>query len=107
MKVFISQPMRDRTDAEIRFVRKLAIEDLSSKFDTEIEVIDTFFNDESFRDQAVVCLGKSIEKMQEAELAVFISDKEPWHAYRGCRIEFMVATEYDIPHMEINVAEIL
>ena len=42
-KLFISQPMKDKTDEEIKAVRKAIIADVSKLVCDEVEVIDSFF----------------------------------------------------------------
>ena len=92
MKVFISQPMRNRSEEDIMTERKVIIEKLN---DMHIEVIDTIFNENvpmNFN-EGVYYLGKSILKMAEAD-ALFMIDG--WREARGCRIERQVAEAYGI-----------
>lgn len=92
MKVFISQPMRNRTQEDIIAERKVIIEKLNAM---HIEVIDTIFNENvpmNFN-EGVYYLGKSILNMAEAD-AIFMC--EGWESARGCRIERQVAQDYGI-----------
>lgn len=41
-KVFISQPMVDKTDEEIKAVRNKIIEEIRAYVDDDVEVIDSF-----------------------------------------------------------------
>lgn len=44
MKVFISQPMRDKTDEQIKAERKRAVQAIKEKFSTDdVQILDTFF----------------------------------------------------------------
>ena len=43
MKVFISQPMRDKTDEQIESEREKAIKAIREKHNEEVEIIDSFF----------------------------------------------------------------
>ena len=48
MKLFISQPMRDKTDEEIKAEREKIIKEVEKLFG-EVEVIDSFFEKESVK----------------------------------------------------------
>ena len=92
MKVMISQPMRGKTEEQIREERKAIIEKFNNM---HIEVIDTIFTDEPPKDcnVAVYYLGKSISAMKDID-AIYMDDG--WREARGCRIEHQVAQEYGI-----------
>ena len=92
MKVMISQPMRGKTEEQIREERKAIIEKFNNM---HIEVIDTIFTDEPPKDcnVAVYYLGKSISAMKDID-AIYMDDG--WREARGCRIEYQVAKEYGI-----------
>lgn len=98
MKVFISQPMRDKTDEQIKAERKRAVEAIKEKFGTEdVQILDTFFEGAPHNAKPLWFLGKSIQFLGEADLAYFIGD---WKNYRGCRTENFVAKEYGIKVIE-------
>lgn len=42
-KLFISQPMKDKTDEEIKAIRAKIIADASKLINDDIEIIDSFF----------------------------------------------------------------
>lgn len=42
-KLFISQPMKDKTDEQIKAVRQTAIQKTTELLGEEVEVIDSFF----------------------------------------------------------------
>lgn len=44
-KLFISQPMKDKTDAEILAVREQVIQSAKNLLGEDVEVIDSFFQD--------------------------------------------------------------
>ena len=92
MKVMISQPMRGKTEEQIREERKAIIEKFNNM---HIEVIDTIFTEEPLKDcnVAVYYLGKSISAMKDID-AIYMDDG--WREARGCRIEHQVAKEYGI-----------
>ena len=72
MKVFISQPMRNRSEEDIMAERKVIIEKLNAM---HIEVIDTIFTEEApeNNNEGIYYLGKSILKMAEAD-AIFMCE---------------------------------
>lgn len=97
MKVFISQPMRDKTNEQIEAERARAVDSIKSKYpDQEIEILDTFFKDAPHEAAPLWFLGKSIQLLGKADLAYFIGD---WKNYRGCRTEKTVCDEYGIETM--------
>ena len=66
-KLFISQPMRGKTDEEILAVRKKAIESAKRELGVEPEVIDSFFQGAPAEAKPLWFLGKSLELMSEAK----------------------------------------
>lgn len=96
-KLFISQPMRDKTDEEIIAERKRAIESAKKHLGEEVEVIDSFFKDAPHDARPLWFLGKSLELLSTADVAYFCKD---WDKYRGCRIENTCAIEYGIDVIE-------
>lgn len=98
IKIFISQPMRDKTDEEILKERERAIAVIKEKFgDNEVEVLDTFFTDHKEDSNPLEFMGRSIIYLGRANMAYFIKG---WNEARGCRIEHLCATEYGIPVIE-------
>ena len=98
MKIFISQPMKDKTDEEIEKERERAINRIQEKYqDEKIEILDSFFKDAPHEAKPLWFLGKSFEILSNANLAYFIGN---WRQYRGCQMEHMACTEYHIETME-------
>ena len=98
-KLFISQPMRGKTDEEILREReeairkaKLVLEEFN-KEETEVEVIDSFFQNAPADVRPLWFLGKSLELLSTADIAVFVPG---WENYRGCKIEHECCLQYDI-----------
>ena len=87
MKIMISQPMRGKTNEQIREERAELVKQLESEGH---KVINTLF-DLSKDKTAVHYLAKSIEAMADVDVVVFMPG---WQQARGCRIEYQVATEY-------------
>ena len=97
-KLFISQPMRDKTNEEIKSARNEIIQRVKEKYpDEEIEVIDSFF--ENAPHDAKPLWFLSLELLSTADIAYFATD---WNAYRGCKIEHTCAVEYGIKRMYDN-----
>lgn len=99
-KVFISQPMRDKTDKEILDERLKAIDEIAKKLNvekTEVEIVDSFFQGAPHEAAPLWFLGKSLQLLSTADIAYFVKG---WQDYRGCRLEHMAATEYGIEVIE-------
>ena len=97
-KIFISQPMKDKTDEFILAEREKAIESAKNYFNEEVEVIDSFFQNAPHDAKPLWFLGKSLELMSNADVAIFASG---WKEYRGCKIEHTCAEEYGIKIIEL------
>ena len=96
-KLFISQPMRGKTDEEIRAEREKAISLAKSYTGDEVEVIGSFFND--FNGTPLEFLAKSIALLATADIVYFA---EGWERARGCRIEHECAVAYEIDRIELD-----
>lgn len=92
-RLFISQPMRGKTDEEILAVRAKAIESAERNLGEKVEVIDSFFQDAPVDAKPLWYLAKSIELLATADVVYFAKD---WEKYRGCRIENICAVDYGI-----------
>lgn len=90
LKVMISQPMRGKTNEQIRKER----EELARKLEKDnFEVIDTIISEKAplGRNEAIYYLAKSIEFISEVDIVYFMKG---WENARGCRIENSVCQEY-------------
>lgn len=96
-KLFISQPMSDKTDEEIEAERSLAIESARKELNDDIEVIDSFFKGAPHSATPLWFLGKSFELLSTADVAYFCKG---WDKYRGCKMEHKACEEYGIQIME-------
>lgn len=96
-KLFISQPMKDKTDAEILAVREQAIQSAKNLLGEDVEVIDSFFQNAPHDAKPLWFLAKSLELLATADVVYFVKD---WEKYRGCRIENTCAIEYGITVIE-------
>lgn len=93
-KLFISQPMRDRTHKEIMAVREKAIEKAKDILGCDVEVIDSFSTNFI---NPLWCLGEAIQLLSTADIAYFC---DGWQTARGCKIEHECAVEYGINIIE-------
>lgn len=95
-KIFISQPMRDKTDDEIKAEREKAIKEVESELGEKVQVLDSFFEGAPHDAKPLWFLAKSLELLAKADIAYFCKG---WENYRGCRIEKTCAIEYGIEQM--------
>lgn len=89
LKVFISQPMRGKTDKEILEERKRLKEAVIQNFRfNPIEVLDTFFSNLEIPDDVkhpkIYYLSKAIEMLSKADILL---SAENWERYHGCIFE--------------------
>lgn len=92
-KLFISQPMRGKTDEEILKEREIAIEKARDVLGEEVEVIDSFFQSAPVNAKPLWFLGKSLELLSTADIVYFA---DGWENARGCKIEHECVVEYGI-----------
>lgn len=98
-RLFISQPMRGKTDEEILAVRERAIASAKKYLgeNEEVEVVDSFFQNAPTDARPLWFLGKSLELLSTADVAYFAKG---WEDARGCKIENTCALEYGIDVIE-------
>lgn len=92
-KVFISQPMRDKSKEDIELERAYLIQYAREHFGNDIEIIDSYFEDFPENAKPMYFLGKAIELLSKADIAIFAKEFEK---SRGCYIENMCAHKYGI-----------
>lgn len=96
-RIFISQPMRDKTNEEIKEEREKIISMCKEEYG-EIEVIDSFFENAPHDAKPLWFLGKSFEMLSMADVTVFAKG---WENARGCKMEHEACKEYGIEIAEI------
>ena len=89
IRLFISQPMRNKTDEEILEEREYAVKRVKEILG-DVHVIDSFFKDVPTDTSPLWFLGKSLELLSTADVVYFCNG---WDTARGCRIEQMCAVE--------------
>jgi Asp-tRNA(Asn)/Glu-tRNA(Gln) amidotransferase A subunit family amidase len=95
MKVMISQPMKGKTEEQIRNERAAAVARIEAAGDI---VVDTIFPD--FKNEGNVplkYLAKSLDAMADVDAVLFL---DGWESARGCIIEHSAAEAYGIRVME-------
>ena len=92
-KLFISQPMRGKSDEEILMEREKAIKAAEKLVGEPVEVIDSFFQNAPADAKPLWFLGKSLELLSNADVAYFAPG---WKDARGCIIEHDCAISYGI-----------
>lgn len=99
IRLFISQPMKGKTDEEILAVREKAVASAKKILPDgeEVAVIDSFFQNALADARPLWFLGKSLELLSTADVAYFAKG---WQDARGCRIENTCAIEYGIEAIE-------
>lgn len=102
-KLFISCPMKGRTEENIRSSMDRLHKIAEAFFDQELEVIPSYIEHKPPVDnnQSVWYLGESIKKMAEADY--FIGVDRTYGAFNGCNNEYHVAQDYGIPNTLIDI----
>lgn len=104
VRLFISQPMRGKTDEQIESEREKLVEIAEAVYfgGGGVEVIDSFFkgglNAPTGAKAPLYYLSKSLELLATADVAIFAED---WRGARGCRIEHECAKQYRVPMIEL------
>ena len=105
-KLFISQPMKGKSDEEILKERNKAIAEAERLCDDVVEVLDSFFQGAPADAKPLWFLGKSLEILSQADVVYFAPGADVvyfapgWKEARGCRIEHQCAVEYGIDRIE-------
>lgn len=103
VRLFISQPMRGKSDEEIESEREdlIAIAKAVYAGRGEVEVIDSFFKGgldvPAGAKAPLYYLSKSLELLATADVAIFAED---WWEARGCRIERECADGYGVARIK-------
>lgn len=94
-KLFVSVPMRGRTEEEI----KASIQKMKKIAEIyegeELELIDSYIEDNPPKDskEAIWYLGESLKKLAQADVFIGIDDAYDWN---GCYIERDTAQRYSV-----------
>lgn len=96
LKVFISQPMRDKTDEEILEERNKIKEFLTQKYKNDhLEFLDSFFPNLKIPDDVkikkIYYIAKAIEVLSKADI---LFSAKGWFNYKGCKFEREIFRTY-------------
>ena len=94
-KLFISQPMKGKSENEIMKERESAIKRAELVIGEEVEVIDSYFTEDEPQgvNSGLWWLGTSLLLLATADIVYFA---QGWDKARGCKIEHACAEEYGI-----------
>lgn len=97
-KLFISVPMKGRTEENIKKSMDKMHKIAEIIFDQPLERIESYIPDNApgdCRNKRIWFLGESIKLMSEADC--FIGVNNCYGEFSGCYVERMVAKEYNVP----------
>ena len=105
-KLFISCPMKGRTEENIKKSMEKMHKMAEIIFDQELEVIPTYIEDNppENNNQSVWYLGKSIQLLAEADFFIGIDYS---NYFKGCEIENSVARSYGIKNVSVNIYDLM
>lgn len=98
-KLFVSVPMKGRTEEEIKATIQKMKKIAEVYEGEELELIDSYIEDNPPKDnnEAVWYLGESLKKLAQADVFMGICESYDWN---GCQIERETAERYGIkPYM--------
>ena len=105
-KLFVSVPMKGRTEEEIKAsIQKM--KKIAKIYEgEELELIDSYIEDNPPKDskEAVWYLGESLKKLAEADVFIGINDAFGWN---GCQIENDVVSRYGIKNYHISARYVI
>lgn len=95
-KLFISVPMRDKSEEQIRKAMEKMHKIAEVVFEENLAVIPSYIEDNPPEGcvAGLWYLGESIKKMAEADYFIGVSNS---YGYSGCELERDAAREYGIP----------
>lgn len=100
-KLFVSVPMKGRTEEEIKASIKKMKKIAEAYEGEELELIDSYIEDNppQNNNQAIWYLAKSLEKLANADIFIGIDDAWEWN---GCFVESEVAGRYGIKRYTVS-----
>ena len=90
-KVFVSLPMRGRSNEEI----KQKMLEMHSYVKDEYDLISTLLDTDDSKKNNLWYLGRSIQLLGEADLVIFT---QGWMDAPGCVVEMTACSQYSIPY---------
>ena len=103
-KLFISCPMKGRTEENIRATMDKLHKLAEIIFDQELEVIESYIPNQApdAANRPIWYLGESIKLLSQADYFVGVYTDH----FKGCRIEQQVARAYGIPDYCIGLRDV-
>ena len=98
-KVFISQPMKGKDANTILREREIARAKILLEIPEAVFLESYFESDFKEKHPGLKYLARSLELLDEADIAYFLDD---FISYRGCRVEFDCCNNYHIPRKHIR-----
>ena len=94
-KLFVSVPMKGRTEEEIKASIQKMKKIAEIYEDEELELIDSYIEDNPHKDskEAIWYLGESLKKLAQADVFMGICESYDWNS---CQIERETAERYGI-----------
>ena len=89
-KIFVSLPMRDKFEDEIRREQERLLEAAGEYLKEPVKLIDTYLTEGKY--DALECLGEAIKRMAGADYVMF---GRGWDDARWCKIEMACALQYN------------
>ncbi len=99
IKVFISQPMTGKDDAEIEAERDGIMSLMQQVLGDVVEEIPSWFKGDVGHMKPLRMLGMALELMSDADVVVFA---DGWEEARGCRIEHECAVQYGYKVIDLS-----
>lgn len=101
-KVFISTPMKDKTDKEIQYCITAAMDDIERLIPGSISFVHNYIPSEDEFTKPLYLLGRAFQKMSECDAVYFTPG---WEEARGCMMEYRAAKAYGLKiiGMEANL----
>ena len=99
-RIFISQPMKGKTDEEILSERNRSIKNIKETVGEDIEIADSFLKDiqtPTGVNEPLYYLGTSLLILSTVDIAYFIKG---WDEACGCKIEHECAVQYGLKTIE-------
>lgn len=108
-KLFVSCPMKGRTEANIRKSINILHVLAEDKFNQKLELIETYIEDKPPVDsrESIWYLGKSLEKLSQADYFIGIDMNSLPKNFNGCITEYDVAVRYGIPTCLLDARSIV
>ena len=97
-KLFVSQPMRGRSEDEIVAERNRVILKAQEALEEAVDPIPSYCPEAHEGIGPVRALANSIYLLGDADVAVFAKG---WEKARGCRIEHQICLDYGIDIIEV------